>query len=177
MAELGYQETAAGGGRYLMRATDIDRERAVTALKSAFVQGALGKDEFEERIGRALAARTRAEVFALTPDLPGELGAAATGHQEGLAARRPPLRKIDFDVGDDHELLVQAAKLVITSQFGSTAMLQRKLRVGFGKAVRLMNLLQRCGVVGPAEGSKARDVLVRPDDLNLVLDSLNQSPS
>lgn len=56
-------------------------------------------------------------------------------------------------------------------------MLQRKLRVGFGQVVRLMNLLQRCGVVGPAEGSKVRDVLVRPDDLSSVLDSLNQSSS
>lgn len=175
MAEPGYQG-AAGVGRYLMRATDADRDQAVTALKLAFVQGALTKDEFEERIGRALAGRTRVEVSALTADLPGELSTSVTTRQESSVASGPALRKIDFDVGDDRELLVQAAKLVITTQFGSTAMLQRKLQVGFAEAVRLMNLLQRCGIVGPAEESKARDVLVRPDDLGPVLDSLDQTP-
>jgi DNA segregation ATPase FtsK/SpoIIIE, S-DNA-T family len=112
---------------------------------------------------------TEQEVRAVVGHVTGQLSPT---YRDDVTAAPDASAKVAEDIGDDLDLVLQAVELVVNLQLGSTSMLQRKLRVGFAKAGRLMDILETRGVVGPSEGSKPREVLVKPDELEAVVDNL-----
>ncbi len=123
----------------------------------------------EDEVRGVVAAWRRQMPIDLTTPTDEVVTTNATGGGRGEQLSIDLADDVTASVGhdsDDDELLRAAMELVVSSQLGSTSMLQRKLRVGFARAGRLMDLLEERGIVGPSEGSKARQVLMQPEELH-----------
>lgn len=158
---------------------------ALTTASLADSQVILGQPGAEKLIGRGDALLSapgvggliRLQCAAVSDDELTEVVDASTASGPRRTAPPPEVTAAVVEVADDAdlELLLQAVELVVTAQFGSTSMLQRKLRIGYQKAGRCMDLMQERGIVGPPDGSKARDVLISVDDLPAALDAIKTS--
>ncbi|MFT8395587.1 DNA translocase FtsK 4TM domain-containing protein [Propionibacterium sp.] len=113
---------------------------------------------------------TEAEIRDVVEKVKGQV---EPSYRADVTAPAAGEHKVAEDIGDDLELVLEATRHIVELQLGSTSMLQRKLRIGFAKAGRIMDILENRGVVGPSEGSKPREVLVKPDDLDEVLAGLS----